>query len=261
MASVFKPAGAKKYVITYRDAHGRLRKKTGTRDKAVSERIGRELENRVALRKEGRGDPKAEGYRDHAAQPLSAHMAEWRESMAAKGSTPKHIDLFATRAARVVALVKGAELVNIEPAKNAKRAAIAEAEANLTKYVSSARLADLTADAVQKALGSLKTAGRSLATCNHHRAAVKAFSAWCYETHRIREDGLRGVAGFNAKEDRRHDRRTVSLDELRRLIESAERGPVHCGVDGRTRALCYRLAVASCLRYSEIASITSEAFD
>ena len=48
-----KPAGAKKYIISYRDASGRRRKKTGTPDKAVSERIGRELENRVALRKEG----------------------------------------------------------------------------------------------------------------------------------------------------------------------------------------------------------------
>src|SRR5262245_54579792 len=42
-------------------------------------------------------------------------------------------------------------------------------------------------------------------------APIKALSAWCHDTHRSREDVLRGVTGFNAKEDRRHDRRTISL--------------------------------------------------
>jgi hypothetical protein len=51
MASVFKPAGKSKYVIVYIDENGRRRKKVVTTDKAVSERIAREIENRVALRK------------------------------------------------------------------------------------------------------------------------------------------------------------------------------------------------------------------
>ena len=70
-----------------------------------------------------------------------------------------------------------------------------------------------------------------------------------------------GVRGYNAKEDRRHDRRTVSIQELQRLIAAAERGPVVLGVAGPVRALCYRLAVATGLRYSEIASIKPESFD
>ena len=47
----------------------------------------------------------------------------------------------------------------------------------------------------------------------------------------VREDILRGVTGFNAKEDPRHDRRTLSLDELRRLIEAAQTGPMVAGDD------------------------------
>ncbi len=34
------------------------------------------------------------------------------------------------------------------------------------------------------------------------------------------------MTGFNAKEDRRHDRRTLALDELRKLIDAAAIGPV-----------------------------------
>ena len=71
-----------------------------------------------------------------------------------------------------------------------------------------------------------------------------------------RDDPTGAVTGFNAKEDRRHDRRTLSLDELRRLIEAAQRGAAYRKMTGPARALCYRLAVATGLRYSEIKSIT-----
>ena len=69
------------------------------------------------------------------------------------------------------------------------------------------------------------------------------------------------MTGFNVKEDPRHERRTISLDELRRLVEAAQTGPPFRSMSGSMRAICYRLAVASGLRYAEIASITPESFD
>jgi integrase len=82
-----------------------------------------------------------------------------------------------------------------------------------------------------------------------------------YDTNRTRENLLRRVAGFNVKEDPQHERRTISLEELRRLIEAAEMGRTFKSMTGQMRALCYRLAVASGLRYSELASVTPESFD
>jgi integrase len=260
MASVFKPAGARKYVILYHDESGKRRKKTGGTDKQVTERIARDLENRVALRREGVVDPKAEAYRDHEARPLAEHLADWVKALEAKGTTPKHSRLFSDRARRIVALVMGATLGDIEPGKTTK-ANIERAEATLAKWVKPARLGHLTADRIQAALATLRAEGRSLATCNHHRTAIRAFSKWLHETHRTRENSLRGVTGFNAKEDRRHDRRTLALDELRRLIEVAATGPAFQRMTGPARALCYRLAVVSGLRYSEQASLTFESFD
>ncbi len=193
----------------------------GCTDKTATMQMASKLESEAELRRRGIVDPKAVGYATHEARPLSEHLNAWTESLEAKRSTPKHAKLFSGRARRIVAILMGAKLSEIEPASNAKRVGIAIAEANLTKWVASARLFDLIAERVQKALATLKTEGRSLATCNHHRAAIKAFSKWCDETSRTREDVLRGVKGFNAKEDRRHDRRTVSLDELHRLVETA----------------------------------------
>ena len=266
MASVFKRKRDRtnklaSWFIAYQDENGKRRMAKGCPDKAATEALARKLESEAALRRRGVIDPKAESYRDHEARPLAEHLDAWRQSMAAKDSTAKHVELFSTRAARVVALLKGADLSEIEPARTATKADVARVEANRSKWVATARLSDLTAERVQKALATLKAAGRSLQTCNHHRAAIKAFSAWCHDTHRIREDAVRGVAGFNAKEDRRHDRRTLSLDDLRRLIEAAERGPVVMGMPGPARAICYRLAVATGLRFSELASLTPASFD
>ncbi|MGO9600989.1 MAG: tyrosine-type recombinase/integrase [Isosphaeraceae bacterium] len=260
MASVFKPSGSRKYVIMWRDENGKRRKKSGATDKQVTERIARNIENRVALRREGVVDPKAEAYRDHEARPLAEHLAAYAALLADKGRTKEHIALTISRARRVVALFRGAPLADIQPA-NSSADELARAAARLADWIAPARLSDLTGERVQAALATLREGGRSLATCNHHATAVCGFAKWCHKTHRLREHPLRGVERFNAKEDRRHDRRTISLDELQRLIEAAERGPRHVRMTGPMRALCYRLAVATGLRFSEIASIRPESFD
>jgi hypothetical protein len=53
MASVFKAKGATKYTILYTDENGKRRKKAGATDKAVSQRIANDLENKVLLRTQG----------------------------------------------------------------------------------------------------------------------------------------------------------------------------------------------------------------
>ncbi len=260
MASVFKSSGSKKYTILYVDENGRRRKKSGATDRTVTERIARDLENRIALRREGIIDPKAEAYRDHEARPLSAHLDAFAKHLRDKGRTQEHIVLTTSRARRVVAIFRGAPVAEIEPA-NSAAAELARAAARLDEWTAPARLSDLTPERVQSALATLRDAGRSLATCNHHATAICGFAKWCYATHRLREHPLRGVERFNVEEDRRHDRRTISLEELHRLIAVAEQGKPHVRMTGSLRAACYRLAVATGLRFSEIASIGPGSFD
>ncbi len=77
----------------------------------------------------------------------------------------------------------------------------------------------------------------------------------------MRDAPLVGLTGFNIKEDRLHDRRTISVQELARLIGVAHRGTDFQAMTGPARALCYRLAASTGLRYSEIASIGPASFD
>jgi integrase len=231
MATIFKPKGRKKYVIQYFDEHGRRRKMTGATDKTVTQRIARDLENRVALRREGVIDARDDARRDHEARRLAEHLADWQADLLARGNTPKHAVLFSERARRVVNLAKAERLSDLAPAR------------------------------IQAALSALRNQGRSLATCNHHRAAIRAFSRWAWKDGRLRDDVLVGVTGYNSREDRRHDRRTLGMDDLARLIRAAHEGPMYRRMTGPARALCYRLAVASGLRYGEIQSTTPQSFN
>jgi integrase len=260
VASVFKPKGSDRYVIVWHDGTKR-RKKIGTKDKSVTQRIANDLENKVALRAAGIVDPREEAYAAHGAATLLSHIEAWTESIRSKGGTAQHVKLHSARALRVVALLKGAKLADIEAPKPATRKGVKAADKKLREYVAAARIADLTSESVQKALARLTDAGRSLQTASHHRNAIKSFAKWMDDTHRTRENILRGVAGFNVKEDPRHERRTISVEEMRALIEAAEAGAPFKSMTGPMRALCYRLAVASGLRYSEIGSIAPESFD
>ncbi|WP_168189446.1 tyrosine-type recombinase/integrase [Paludisphaera borealis] len=160
-----------------------------------------------------------------------------------------------------MAIVRGAALSDVEYPRTAKRADLPQHEARVAGWLASARLGDLTTESVQKALAALRSQGMSLQSLNHYRAAVRSFAIWCHDTNRTRESVLRGVKTYNAKEDRRHDRRTIAVAELHKLVEAARTGPVVLGMTGPARALCYRLAVASGLRYAELASITPASFD
>src|SRR5262249_30170268 len=88
MASIFKPKGKTKYVILYHDENGRRRKKTSATDKAGTQRIARDMENRVALRREGLIDPAAESFSASEARPLSAHLEDFRKALRDKGAPP-----------------------------------------------------------------------------------------------------------------------------------------------------------------------------
>ena len=177
-----------------------------------------------------------------------------------KGDTPKHAKLYSDRARRVAALACGGRLADFDPPKTASMAERERTAAALDRVLDAGRLADLSPSKVQDALATLRASGRGLQTLNHHRAAIRGFVLWARKDGRLRDDPLLGLGGFNAKEDRRHDRRTLPLDELRRLIEAAHGGPPYREMTGPARALCYRLAVASGLRYSEIGSITPGSF-
>jgi len=107
----------------------------------------------------------------------------------------------------------------------------------------------------------LQRQGLSAETRNHYLRAIKNFCNWMVKDGRAPENPIKTLSLVNSRPDRRVNRRALSVDELRRLLESTARGPVRYGMTGPERALLYRLAVETGLRASELRSLRVGDFD
>ncbi len=263
MASIFKRSrdrnkkGAPWY-INYFDANGKRLLVKGCPDKAATEAMARKLESEAALRRCGVIDAKQDERTAHQARPVEEHLADWHRDMLAKRKTQRHADQYIERAGKMVALVAGVKLEEFELGRSAQ--AVAQGQAVLSNALRNARLTHLRPERIQAALAHLKDAGKSLQTANHYRAALRAFVRWLGDKNRLQDNPMRGVSGYNVEEDHRHIRRSLTHEELARLVEAAKRGPVIYGMPGTLRALAYRLAAGTGFRVSELRSLTPENF-
>ena len=176
----------------------------------------------------------------------------------AKGKTAKHADLSRDRAGKLIAMVKGASLGDLVPGRKAE--AMERAARLLADTLAKSRFSDLTAETIQAALATIREEGRSAQTANHFRAALRAFLKWSHKRGRIRSVPTDGVEGFNADEDPRHVRRSLTDDELARLIAHAETARPMLGMPGPLRAMAYRVAAVSGFRVDELRSLTPASF-
>ena len=120
--------------------------------------------------------------------------------------------------------------------------------------------ANLDAAKVAAHTGDLHRAGRSASNINHKLTALKSFTRWLHRNGRIAHDPMVQVSKLNERTDRRHVHRAFAVDEFSRLANAAVAGPVVRGMTGPDRAMCYRLAVETGLRASELGSLTPRPF-
>lgn len=233
----------------------------GCSDRRQTEAMAAAAEAQAAKVREGLIDARDLALRDHGKRPIGEHLDAFKAHLEAKGGTPRYVGQTVQEARRLIALASGAEYSEVAPARTATRAEIDHIETHVGHLLASAKLAVLDAGRIQAALKILRDAGLSPRTRNSYRGAIKGFSAWAWKSGRLPADPLVGLVPFNNAEDVRHDRRTISLDELRRLVAAAHSGPRWRRMGGPARALCYRLAASTGLRHNEIRSITPESFD
>lgn len=229
MSSVFKRDG--RWYAKFKNEHGRWATRScGNADKATAKRWAADRENECRDIREGRTDPKANGYREAEARPLREHIDDFRAMLSGKGNTSDHVS-------ETVAHVK-----------------------RIAKAIDAKKVSDLTADAVQRAIADIRDAGRSLRTCNAILRSVKTFMGWMTAGSRIRHNDVRLLQAFNAETDRRRVRRDISEDELTRIIAAARAGPTSFEMAGETRAFAYATAAGTGFRLSELRSLTPDNF-
>ena len=103
-------------------------------------------------------------------------------------------------------------------------------------------LLDFKATAVEEFVLKLRDEEQlSLQSCNHYLRSLKAFSRWLVNNQRLNRDPLSSISLFNARTDRRHDRRALTMDEFMLMLEAARTGPPVEGLRGMDRAMLYLL--------------------
>lgn len=223
------------YTIEYYNHEGE-RKKKSTRcpDRDAVQQLANELERKAMLRREGVIDAAQDRISVEGRRPLSEHVADYLADLRARGNTAKHV---------------ATNKRHVEFVANACRAE---------------RVAELTASAVQQAIGSLREGDNdaSLRTCNSYLRSVKSFTRWLRRDKRLADDPLSGLSAYNEETDRRHVRRELTPEEIGWLLVTTEgyTRPEH-NMPGSDRAMVYRLALGTGFRAAELRSLTPVSFD
>ncbi len=230
MASVFKRGGRRSkgnwYASWFDHTGKRQTKSTRTTDKATAERIARKHEADAALRRDGVIDPTLDATSRESQRAIEDHLADYEGKLRAAGRTEKHIRC-TTRFIGWIA-----------------------------DFAGFAKPADISAEGVNRYAGKLLDEGRANRTVQAHISAIKAFTRWLSDQHKLPRDPLSSVKKPNPKADRRLERRVLLPEEWQRLEKAAEAGPVRYGMTGAERALLYSTAIQTGLRASELRSLT-----
>ena len=182
-----------------------------------------------------------EPQRASVSKPLTVHVDDFQAGLAAKGATPKHARQTANRAKAVIEGCKFGQYADITPTR-------------VLNWLNEERKDTLDKD------GNVIKRGISAQTFTFYVRAFKQFCRWMQAEHRATENPIAFLKGLNARTDRRHDRRVLSVEECRRLLDAAREGPVRYGMAGSDRAILYAVALETALRWNELRSLTVGSF-
>ena len=220
---------SKFWYIDFKAADGIRKRIKGFKDKQATTQLAAELERKAELAQAGIIDR----YAEHRKKPLMEHMEDFYQALLAKGRTTKHAQQTRYRLEQILHGCK------------------------FTVW------GDIVASRVQQVLANLRSGGDgiSIQTSNYYLQAIKQFCRWMVQDGRAPESPVAHLAKLNASKDRRHERRSLELEEIRLLLATTAAGPKRFGMTGCERALLYRLAAESGLRANELRSLKVSSFD
>jgi integrase len=185
------------HTAKYRDGSGVIRKvSTGCRTKDAAQNVLADLRSRAELVKANVMTASQDAAADHANVPIVAHFNAYRDHLTAKGCAPRRVAMVRARLQR------------------------------LADECPLGRLPDLNAAALERWLVLMASKGVSASTRNGYREAAVGFGNWCRRTHRLIANPFGDVPLANVNADRRHLRRALTEDELRRLLTVARLRPL-----------------------------------
>src|SRR4030042_5634646 len=179
--------------IKYKDADGIERRVKAFKDKIASKQLAAKLEKDSVLAKAGVVDR----YKEHRMRPLVEHLADFEQSLSAKGNTTKHTEQVVSRVRKIIEGCKFRTWT------------------------------DISASKLQYYLADLRNGSENISaqTFNFYLQNIKQFCKWMVQDGRASESPLQHLKGLNVRTDRRHDKRALEPDEVRRLLETTTAAP------------------------------------
>ncbi|MGH7192264.1 MAG: tyrosine-type recombinase/integrase, partial [Candidatus Saccharimonadales bacterium] len=185
------------YTAKYRDGNGVVVEvATGCRDADAARKILGELERRAELVKAGVVTADENAVADHQATPLAEHFAAYLDHLQAKGASKMHRDNVRRQLERLAA------------------------ECHFGKLV------DLERDALEKWLALQAKSGMGARTRNTYLSAAVSFANWSIDTARLVVSPFAKIAKADERAGCRRQRRSLTEDELLRLLNVAQRRPL-----------------------------------
>ncbi len=103
--------------------------------------------------------------------------------------------------------------------------------------------------------------GVNIETANQYLVHLKCFVNWLCKENRIGSNPFVHLEGGSPNVDRRHNRRELEAEELRRLLDTTRKSSwVQQGMTGNDRYHLYAMACGTGFRASALASLTPESF-
>jgi integrase len=262
--------------LRFGDHNGRERKLKGFSDKAATVSLGRRIEKLIDLRKSGtRPDAETLKWLEEISKDLRERLLDIGlidgetanrsrplvcskcDSTGINTQTKEACYCNGEHLTGYLAFMRGKESVERHVLQTLQRIRRIFRECGFTHY------SDIDGSVVESFLAGMRSEkfGGSAQTRNHHLAAIRGFCNWMHKKRRASENPVIHLEMLNVSEDRRHDRRPFTPEEVFRLIQATVAGPVRWRISGLDRGMLYRTGFETGFRRGELAELTIGDFD
>ena len=188
---------ASTYTAKYRDGSGVVREvATGCRKKDSAQAILNELVERAERVRSGVVSATDDAVRDWLVTPVDDNLKDYLDNLRSKGRSASHIS-------------------------DSKRLI-----RRMLHDCGMVTLRDIKAVPINRWLASRVSEGIAPRTRNSYLQAVRSFCRWCIENSRLSEDPTARIDKLNEKVDIRRNRRSLTPNEIERLLYVARWRPI-----------------------------------
>ena len=262
----------KRLTVAFKNPDGGEHRLSGFTDEAVTTEFCRNLDRLIGCRASGVSlDAQLIGWverldkdvraalatagvldaaRAEGARALADQVADFEAALTSKGGTSCHAAGTADRVRAVIAGCGFGTWTDISPSR--VQGILAEQRAKAPASRKGIKRKRSAAPGIPPGIG--------LQTLNYYLQSFKQFCRWAVREGRVTDNPVAHLSGLNARTDRRIERRALTADECRRLLAAAENGAPVLRMSGPDRAMLYRVALETGLRWKELRSLTAGSF-